>query len=146
MARSPVQRRVVRSRPSGGIPARGSTVRMGGYVVPNPDENQYAVKDFLRRISKCDLAPPPRHMAHGRASGRELSHDGMKRRLPLETDAGPVRQSDGAAFDPGVVGKPAEGAEHARIGLRAAQAEAGRDGERHLVAAVRKQLNRKSVV
>ena len=39
----------------------------------------------------------------------------------------------------GVVGKAAEIAEHARIGLRAAEAEAGGDGERHLIAAVRKQ-------
>src|SRR5215470_16417185 len=68
---------------------------------------------------------------------RQPLDDPIQRRLPFEADARPVRQGDGAALDLGVVGEPAERAKDARIGLGAAEAEAGRDRERHLVAAVR---------
>src|SRR3972149_340442 len=76
----------------------------------------------------------------GRPSNpRQLAHDAVKRGLALEADAGAVGQRDGAALDAGIVGKAAEIAEHAGIGFRTAEAEAGGDGERHLVAAMREQ-------
>src|SRR5882672_257010 len=56
-------------------------------------------------------SPPP--------SGDELPHDTVEPGLPLEANAGPLRQPQGALFDLGVVGKAAEIPEHARIGLRA---------------------------
>ena len=63
----------------------------------------------------------------------------VERRLPLESDAGPFRQREIAAVQLGVIGKAAEGAEYAGIGFRAAEPETGGNGERHLIAAVRKQ-------
>src|ERR1700730_7684096 len=67
-------------------------------------------------------------------------HQPIQRGLPLKSDAGSVRQSDEAVLDLGIVGKAAECPEHARIGFGAAEAEAGRDRERHLVAAMGKQV------
>src|SRR6185295_9100529 len=71
------------------------------------------------------------------SDARELAHNAEKALLALKADAGAVRQRDHAGFDTGVVGKSAEVAEHAGIGLRTAEAEAGGDRKRHLVAAVR---------
>ena len=73
------------------------------------------------------------------ASRRELAHDGIERRLTFEADAGPIRQREIAAVQSRIVGKAAEGTEHAGIGFRAAQAEAAGNRERHLIAAVGKQ-------
>src|ERR1700730_16264123 len=78
-----------------------------------------------------------------RSSGTLLDqrlHQPIQRHLPLKSDAGSVRQSDEAVLDLGIVGKAAECPEHARIGFGAAEAEAGRDRERHLVAAMGKQV------
>src|SRR5262245_2951905 len=70
---------------------------------------------------------------------RQFAHDPIEGSLALEADAGPVGERNCAALDPGIVGKPAEIAKYAGIGLRPAQAETGRDRERHLVAAMGKQ-------
>src|SRR4029079_16081003 len=72
-------------------------------------------------------------------SGRQLPHDPIERRLPLETDARPVGKRDGAVLDPGVVGETAAGTEHAGIGFRAAEAKAAGNGKRHLIASMREQ-------
>src|SRR5512144_3089273 len=56
----------------------------------------------------------------GASDARELAHSAEKALLALEADAGAVGQRDHADFDMGVVGKSAEVAEHAGIGLRAA--------------------------
>src|SRR3982751_2692444 len=69
----------------------------------------------------------------------ELAHDRIQRVLALEADAGALREREIAIVEHRVVGEAAEGGEHTRIGLRPAKTEAGRDGERHLVAAVREQ-------
>src|SRR5256714_14150466 len=82
---------------------------------------------------------PWRLLSGWTASGGEPAHDGVERRLPLESDAGPFRQREIAAVQLGVIGKAAEGAEYAGIGFRAAEPETSGNGERHLIAAVRKQ-------
>ena len=46
----------------------------------------------------------------------------------------------------GIVGEAAEIAEHAGIGFRAAEAEAGGDGQRHLVAAMREHATARPAV
>ena len=72
--------------------------------------------------------------AHYSASARI---SGVEVGLALEADAGQVRHRDVAVLDPHAVGKAAVGLEQIRIALVAAEPEAGRDVERHLVAAVR---------
>src|SRR5579883_1212772 len=71
---------------------------------------------------------------------RQLLHQAVQRRLSFEPDAGPIGQPDKAVLDPGVIRKAAESSEHARIGFGAPEPETRRDGKRHLVAAMWKQL------
>ena len=59
--------------------------------------------------------------------------------MALEADTGPAGKRNRAALNLGIVGKPAEIAKYAGIGLRSAEAETGRDRERHLVATMREQ-------
>src|SRR5674476_870416 len=72
-----------------------------------------------------------------RSNSRQLPHDLVQPRLALEADAGAVGERDKAALDARIVGEAAEIAEHAGIGFRPAEAEAGGNRQRHLVAAVR---------
>src|SRR5947207_4965651 len=88
----------------------------------------------------------PRLLPRWTASGGELAHDGVERRLPLEPDAGRFRQREITAVQLGVIGKAAEGAEYARIGFRASQPETSSNGERHLVTAGRKQCAARAAV
>src|SRR5579862_5927748 len=76
----------------------------------------------------------------------KLTHDAIEPRLAFEADAGTVIQRQIAVLKYGVVGEAAEIAEHAGIGFRAAQTEAGSDRERHLVAAMRKQQTARPLV
>src|SRR5262249_4602002 len=73
------------------------------------------------------------------ASGRELAHDAVKRRLPLEADAGPVGEPQTAVLEHGIVGEAAELPEYTGIGFGAAEAEAAGDRGRRRVAAMRNQ-------
>jgi len=68
---------------------------------------------------------PLLHSGDSAPSGGQFPHDSVAPGLALEADAGPVRQHDGAVLDAGVVGKAAEFADHAGIGLRPAETEAG---------------------
>ena len=65
---------------------------------------------------------------------------------PSKPMPGRVGQLEIAVLQPRVVGEAREGAEHAGIGFRAAQAEAAGDVQRHLVAAVREQAGARPVV
>jgi hypothetical protein len=67
------------------------------------------------------------------------SPDAIEPCLAFEADAGAIAERQIAVVQLGVVGEAAEIAEHAGIGFGAAETQAGGDGERHLVAAVRKQ-------
>src|SRR5262249_19024350 len=73
----------------------------------------------------------------GAALLRQRAHPVDERSLPLAAGARELGQEDGAVRDAHAVRKASEGLEQVRIVLVAAQAEAGRDVERHLVAAVR---------
>ena len=74
------------------------------------------------------------------------AHDRMQARLCLDADARDVGQRDVAINDGRVVGKAAERLEHVRVGLVAAESEAGGNVERHLVAAVRDAAARRPAV
>src|SRR5436305_14390994 len=78
--------------------------------------------------------------------GGKLAHQAVEARLPFEPNPWTVGQRQIAAANAGVVGKAAEIAEDAGIRFRPAEAEAGGDGERHLVAAVRKQRGARPTV
>src|SRR3546814_3483450 len=60
-----------------------------------------------------------------------------QRLLLLEADARRIGQRDAPAFHPGVVGEAAEGREDLRIGLVAAELQAGGDVQRELMPAMR---------
>src|SRR5262245_8750929 len=88
------------------------------------------------------MAPWPRSVpasSRWTASGGERPHDGVERRLPLESDARPFSQREIAAVQVAVIGKATERAEYARIGFRAPEPKTSGNGERHLIPAVRKQ-------
>jgi hypothetical protein len=68
----------------------------------------------------------------------QFAHDLIKLRLAFEADAGTVTEADVAVLHPRIVGKAAECAEYARVRFGAAKAKAGRNRERHLIAAMRK--------
>src|SRR5260370_5204836 len=72
-------------------------------------------------------------------SGSELAHNGIERRLALKPYAGPLGERQIAVFQFGIVGKSPEGPEYAGIGFGPAQAEAGGNSERHLIAAMGQQ-------
>src|SRR5204863_8526624 len=74
----------------------------------------------------------------GHELGGKLAHQAVEAGLAFESDARPVREREVAVRQLGIVGKAAEIAKNARIGFRPAEPEAGGDGQRHLVAAMRK--------
>src|SRR5258707_8049033 len=53
--------------------------------------------------------------------------------LSLKADPGAIGERNETVLDHRIVGKAREHAKHTRITLRAAEAEAGRDGERHQI-------------
>src|SRR5690348_11846656 len=138
MASSPVKRRNVAlvGRPSGG--GHATSRRPGGYVLPDRDEIGPKLRFFCGESASATLRHHCPWLARRMPSGRHFLHDLVERGLPLEADPGAVGQRDGAPFHLGVVREPAEGTKHPRIGLRPAEAEPGRDRQRHLVPAMRK--------
>src|SRR4051812_11034697 len=90
-----------------------------------------------RSWSRRRSEPHPGRFTMSPGLTREALHHPIERRLSFEADARAVGQRDVSVFDHGVVGKAREYTEHARIALRAAEAKPGRDGKRHLVAAMR---------
>src|SRR6516164_6956758 len=73
----------------------------------------------------------------GAASGRERLHLLIEIRFAFKPDAGQIRHDDVAILDTDAVGETAIGLEQVGIALIAAETEAGRDVERHLMAAMR---------
>ncbi len=69
--------------------------------------------------------------------GRQRLHLRVEIVFALEADARQIRHGDVAVLDADAVGETAIGLEQVGIALVAAEAEAGRDVERHLMAAVR---------
>src|SRR4029434_2143100 len=70
---------------------------------------------------------------------RQFAHDPIEASVALEADTGPAGKRNRAALNLGIVGKPAESAKYAGLGLRSAEADTGRDRERHLVATMGEQ-------
>src|SRR5689334_20033594 len=71
------------------------------------------------------------------SSRRKRLHFRVEIRLALEADARQLRHDDVAVVHADAVGEAAIGLEQVRIAFIAAEAETGRDVERHLVAAMR---------
>src|ERR1700686_1460468 len=71
------------------------------------------------------------------SSRRQRLHLRIKIGFSLEADARQIRHGDGAVLDTNAVGETAIGLEQIGIALIAAEAETGRDIERHLVSAMR---------
>src|SRR4051794_4451695 len=71
------------------------------------------------------------------ASFRQFAHNLDQIGLALEADAGQVGQRHVAVLDLDAIGEAAEGLEQVGVALVAAESEAGRNVERHLVPAVR---------
>src|SRR5690348_13359444 len=69
-------------------------------------------------------------------SRRQRLHLRVEIRLPFKADAGQIRHGDLAILDADAIGKAAIGLEQIRIALIAAEAEAGCNIQRHLVAAM----------
>src|SRR3712207_5744026 len=74
--------------------------------------------------------------AIGRALLRQFPHDPDQVRLALEPDAWQFGHGDLAGLPPHAFGEAAVGLEQVRVALVAAEAEAGRDVQRHLVPTV----------
>src|ERR1700719_2348387 len=130
------------------IPARSLLIERRDYCNNRDDRSAHSpppggegwgwvreVVHFSRRIperpssSKRHLPTPHPALPHkgGGKSTRKLGHDAIKPRLAFEADAGAIAQREIAVLELGIVGKTAKIAEHAGIGLGAAEAEAGGD-------------------
>src|ERR1700682_3599881 len=70
-------------------------------------------------------------------SRRQRLHLHVKIGLSLEPDARHIRHGDGAVFDANAIRETAIGLEQIGIALIAAEAETGRDVQRHLMPAMR---------
>src|SRR5882672_4383787 len=79
-------------------------------------------------------------------SRTQLPHDLVEVRFALESYARQVGHRNVARFDPHAVGEPAERLEQVRVRLVSAQAEAGGDVQRHLVAAVGHAARRRPAI
>ena len=127
-----------RSRIVPGAEVRRDEANRCRTVLNKPSEMEAGCALLWLRISvSASESGPPSARAASTLGKR--AHDAIEGRLALKSDARPVGQSEIAVFEPGIVGKAAEFAEHARVGFRATETKARRNVERHLIAAVRKQ-------
>ena len=127
-----------RRTPSGSKPSRhegaadtpnevGKDRQDGGFVV-----REYAFEDH--RGPRWGCRPPIPRCPVVDASARISA---IRSALPSKPMPGSSGRVDVAVHDLHAVGEAAVGLEQVGVGLVAAQAQAGRDGQRHLVAAVR---------
>src|SRR3982750_4917230 len=96
----------------------------------NPDCARGKTLDCFTALAMTECAAPRVRLL------RQRLHFLVEIRFPLEADARQVGHGDVAVLDADAVGEAAIGLEQIGVALVAAEAKAGCDVERHLVAAV----------